>query len=49
MVSVNRVFVAAALVNKVERLEIIGEHVLYGVKGEDSLSVLIFAAEPLFL
>lgn len=49
MVSVNRVFVAAALVNKVERLEIIGEHVLYGVKGEYSLSVLIFAAEPLFL
>lgn len=49
MISVNRVFVAAALVNKMERLKIIGEHVFYGMKGEDSLSVLIFATEPLFL
>lgn len=49
MVPVNRVFVAAALVDKVEGLEIIGEHIFYSMKGEDSLSVLIFAAEPLFL
>ena len=49
MVPINRIIVAAALVNKVEGLEIIGEHNFNGVKGENSLSVLIFAAEPLFL
>lgn len=49
MVPVNGIIVAAALVNKVEGLKIIGEHIFDGAKGGDSLSVLIFAAEPLFL
>lgn len=49
MISVNRVIVAAALVNEVEGLEIVGEDILNGMNGEDSLAILIFATEPLFL